>query len=83
MTSLCLRSSTESFATATHVSEKMICHPQTGDLFSVPELFIMVHLLTRGAKEKDRMVLYRRAMGVWDLCLRPGRLINSLRNLQH
>lgn len=40
MNSLCLRCSTESFATATHVAKKMNYHPQTEDLFSVPELFI-------------------------------------------
>lgn len=55
MTSLCLRSNTESFATVTRVSKKMIYCPQTGDLFFVPELFVNcdVSTLTEVADAKE------------------------------
>lgn len=64
MTSLCLRSNTESFATVTCVSKKMIYCPQTGDLSFVPELFVKCDgsSLTEVADAKGRMVLYRKVV---------------------
>lgn len=63
MTSLCLRSSTESFVTVTRVSKKMIYCPQTGDLFFVPEFFVNCDGSTFDKGDaKGRMVLYRKAV---------------------
>lgn len=64
MTSLCLRSNTESFAPVTRVSKKMIYCPQTGDLFFVPELSVNCDgsTLTEVADTKGRMVLYRKVV---------------------